>query len=366
MTLYWTIFGVISFSAFLDICSNKNKFNTAVLNTIFISCLCVLLILSSIRWETGTDWPTYLEAFNRTTDWEDLISIENLEFESGFLVLNIIAHWVGNSYNTALFLQGLIIYIFMYLSFKEESPLPIVSLMIYYSMSLAGMFFVRQTIAILILLYATKYIISGQLKKFILVVIIASLFHRTSLLYLPAYWIYSKQWKWRTLWILMLASIVLGLGISKVILKYIASLDLGIVSIKLMAYLDLGNEDNSTIYSTTGIILRGAVNRGLLFLMYWFFLRKKRSHDPIINGLININFLGCVLFCLTSPIALSLSRVTSYYDMAQVIIFPYILIKMNLKNRLILFPILLLYSSFRLYTALTSYSGAYVPYKSIL
>lgn len=340
--------------------------NKKVYHSIFLLFIVVFLLLGGLRWETGTDWDAYLNAYNSTCSFSDIFAIHNLEFETGFLLLNWISHYVSDNYTACLILESILIFYLLKNALEQQSIFPLFSLFIYYSMSLAGIFFVRQTIAMTILLFATKYIIERDKKKFIIWVLIATMFHRTSLAYLIAYWCYNRSIGWIKMCLLFLLSAFLGLILAKVVLMVLGALDLGIISLKINAYLELGEDENYTIYSTTGIIIRAAINRGFLFFMYWMFLKNTRKVNPTVNCLININIIGACFYFMLAPIALSFARVTAYFDIVQILIIPYFFFHRKLGEKAIIFFIVIIYSMLRLYVALTSYTDAYIPYKSVL
>lgn len=362
MALYFTIFFILTFFAWVQINDSRNR---AVFRSLLIVTLIIFAALSAFRWESGTDWEPYIELFKRVNYWSDIFEIVNIEFESGFLALNLLSHKLSSSYTLCLLLQSCIIFLFLYKSLQKESISPFCSLMIYFSMSVAGIFFVRQTIALSILLYSTQYIVSRRFKTFLLFIFLASLFHRTAWFYLLAYPTYCWHLSWKRIVIMLLCCIVMGLTSSRLLLMILGNMDLGIVGGKLNAYLTMGSDDNSTIYSTTGTILRATFNRGILFFFYWAFLKKLRATNAYLNGLININVVGACLYFLLAPVALSLARVTAYFDIIQILIIPFFFLDKRIANRAVNFSVIVVYSLFRLYVALSAHPGAYIPYKSI-
>jgi putative Mn2+ efflux pump MntP len=53
----------------------------------------------------------------------------------------------------------------------------------------------RQNIAMAIVFFTMKYIYEGKLRKFLIGIIVAALFHYSSLLFIPAYFIWNKPQK---------------------------------------------------------------------------------------------------------------------------------------------------------------------------
>lgn len=154
MILYFFIFFLLLSGALLEIISNNKKFSQSTF-TFFIFCF---FILSFIRWETGTDWTPYYDVFKSIEiPWETLTDYLH-GFEPGFMILYNIAKSISDSYTIMLLTEAIILYFCIYYFIKAHSFYPILSLLIYYSMSFAGIFFVRQNIAMAILLCSLKYI----------------------------------------------------------------------------------------------------------------------------------------------------------------------------------------------------------------
>jgi len=149
-------------------------------------------------------------------------------------------------------------------------------------------------------------------------------------------------------------------------LTFLGELGLGIISAKVNAYLDAGTDDNATTFSTTGVLIRGLINRAFLIIVYLSILNNERKNNVILNGLINLNILGIILYVILTPIAFSLGRITAYFDILQIFIIPYLFINSSLKTKCNLLFLLSLYLGLRLYTAIAAFPEEYIPYKTFL
>lgn len=344
----------------MEVLSKNRKFSIVSLTIV----LSFFFVLSFIRWETGTDWNSYLEVFERIKIPWNSLEDKYSEFEIGFMVLYNLARSVSDSYTVMLLVEAVLLYMCVYNALKSQSIFPIFSLLMYYSMSLAGIFFVRQNIAMAILLCSLPYIIDRKPFKFCIIVFMAFLIHRTALIFLIAYPCFFKYYELKTIIIFLFCAIGVGLFLGKLFLGMMSGLELGIVSLKINAYLNMGVEDNSTTFSTTAVLLRGILNRVFLIIIYMSLLNRKRKTNYVLNGLINLNLLGIILYVILTPIAFSLGRITAYFDIMQILILPYLLNICTLRTRCGLMVFLLLYMVFRLYTILAAYPDEYIPYKT--
>lgn len=362
MLFYWSIFVLLALFAYLEVICKRVRF----FDGLFAFFVFFFFVLSFIRWETGTDWDSYLSAFNRIRiPWEQFGSKEE-KMEIGFQFLNQFPKWIYNDYTLCLFVQAVFVFSFLYFSLMRQSIYPLLSLFIFLSMSFAGIFFVRQTIAMAIVLYSYKYLIHRNKRFFIALVIFASLFHRSAFVFLVAYPLSKLHLEWKTITLYIILSMSLGTVLMSLMLSCLSMFDLGIISQKIAYYSDLGESDNSTIYSTTSIIIRGGLNRTFLLLLYYLYLRYRRLNNSVINVLINIQFIGILLYFVLSPISLTLNRVVVYFDIAQILIIPYVFrYNKGIANKSAAFLIFMLYSIFRYYTALVKYDDAFIPYKTI-
>ena len=59
-----------------------------------------------------------------------------------------------------------------------------------YTVSMNG---IRQSLAAAIIFAATKYILDGNFKKFLLVILLASTIHQTALIFIPIYFIVRRK-----------------------------------------------------------------------------------------------------------------------------------------------------------------------------
>lgn len=160
----------------------------------FISLL-PLSIISAFRYDVGWDYLNiYTNGFYMVgrykVDWFGEVLFRYLIKILYYFFQDPLSLFITMSSLTALF------YSLCYSEYSKESKpwfcILLYVLTRYYFCSLNIM---RQALAILILLYATKYIYEKKLFKYILFVLLAAGFHKLSILYLPLYFFLSKNIK---------------------------------------------------------------------------------------------------------------------------------------------------------------------------
>lgn len=151
------------------------------LNAVFF-CGTLCFILTGIRWKYGGDWDSYFDYFR---------SIRGLTFEEGFEPgWNVVSYIIKTTFNSYTVFQFTMAGILFYTSFtviKKLSVVPILSFLLYYSMTDAGLPYVRKGIAAGIILLSLLFIVNRDLKKFLLCVGCASLIHYSAVVSLPIY-----------------------------------------------------------------------------------------------------------------------------------------------------------------------------------
>lgn len=332
--------------------------------TLFSFSVILLFVLSFIRWETGTDWQNYYDMYSWIKS-----PFDNLEFgmEKGFSFVNHLGKFIFNSYTGVLFIFAIIIYISMAFAFPRLTSFPMTAIWLSFSVSFANMLFVRQNVALAILLVATVFAYRRKLIIFLLLVYTAALFHRTAYCYVLAYFLFKPVFNTRYIIISLIVAAVIGIGIAKLILGYMGTIGSVAIQQRIEMYVELGMEDNSTNYSSTAILIKGFLNRAVLCSIILYFINYHiRSKNILLNGLMNIYIFGTILYISLLPLSISLARVATYMDAIQVfLITTVIFFHKGVKNRLIIWGLFVLYFGIRYYTSLMGYKEYYIPFTTI-
>ena len=318
-------------------------------------------ILSFIRWERGTDWMSYLDFF------EDIEAIYPYSyFEFLFTQLNLWSHRISNNYTFCLFLQAVLIYSLSYISIKKYSLLPVFSVLIWFSFSFAGIFFVRQTIAVALILFSFFYIVERRFWYFFALVIIATLFHKSAIVFLPAYYLFTLNLSKKQIFIMIAGSFLLS-AITGNFFTFLATYNIDGVSDKAESYMEVGVSDSfGSSFSPLETMLRGVFYRIFIIIFVLNFLIADYKKDYLFRGLINLYLVGVMFFIIFVPISVTLIRFSSYYEILQIFIYPYIVLKYKndqFKNLALL--LLLAYFAFRFYGVVQGYEKSYIPFKTI-
>lgn len=359
MYLY-LIFILLLVGSFLEVFDSKRKKAARI---IYYYTLSILFLLSFLRWERGTDWSGYYDYFSNIYD----LDFSN-NFENGFILLNYCIHSLFNNYTILLFVLAAIQYFYLSKAIGYLSIYPVMSLLCYLSVTKGGIFFVRQYIALAILMYSIKYVIEKKIYKFIFAVIIACMIHRTALLFLPVYFFFYRNIKIRYYIIVLLIIIPVAVYLSRVFDSISTGIVNSIIENKINNYINksASGETYGIELSKSTILIRGVVKRGFIILLYFLFMRKELATNGTARGLFNIYFFGTCLYILLTPLSEQLSRVCLYFDITDIFLFPLLIYKQNIKwNKLLFFTLVIVFSSIRLHSSIELRKELFIPYKSI-
>jgi len=153
------------------------------LSIIFIS------IIVGFRYNVGVDWDGYRIAF---LDSGSLTFQEN-SFEFGYFIINKTINLLGFSYQQFFFLINLFTWFFIFKSIPKKLLFYFIFFLFCTEFFFWSMNGIRQFTAISLLLFSIKYIINRKLIKYLLLLAVASLFHKTVFFLLPLYFIPYKH-----------------------------------------------------------------------------------------------------------------------------------------------------------------------------
>lgn len=322
-----TIFICSIIYSIMDNKKNNKKLKEVVLLIPFIALYLTLALKST---SVGTDIaPSYKPAFFDISNMSiDTIVTENIfnvykNFEMGFVLFTKIISLFTADFQVYMAITYFVIITILYKFIKENSKMPFVSLILFYGLSFYTFFCsgIRQSIAMIVVLYAYKFIKSKSFVKFLISVIIATLFHRTAIVFLPAYFIYRIR-------------------LNKVI-AFIYCFIFGITVVFKEALLNIVCQMFNipvNIESTGAYPLLIAVS--LITIFSFFFYNKLKQENDENIGLFNfcLVIFYLVQFIIINQIAV---RLMYYYYMYMIIFIPYIFNRFKDKNTKTIMVVLL-------------------------
>ena len=189
----------------IPLCYKKDKLGNLKFNSRLYVLLCCLelILLAGLRGYTvGADTAVYLDAIDY---YGSLPFIDRLfaslvfpfDFEVGYFFLTKLCTFLFIGKSGFLFIVAILTYVPVFAAIYKHSSVPYISIVSYFAFGMfsysLGVF--RQMIAISILLCGWKYIVERRFFKYLLVVLLAMLFHSTAVIALCLYVLYGIKWR---------------------------------------------------------------------------------------------------------------------------------------------------------------------------
>ncbi|MFC1239743.1 EpsG family protein [Treponema vincentii] len=254
----------------------RNVYRLILLSAIVIYC-CVYL--------NGSDWPAYEIFFEKIT-WHNWIEeSRELGFELGFSLYLLLLKVIGCNFMIALIIMkvfSLIIISHFFYGFSlskyayGDARNVFLLLFVFYTTNCMYLYvetIIRFSIALAIIVKSFKYLFTRKIVQFLLIVMLASLFHRTALAVVPLYFI--RNINLSSFWLFILVAFVYVFFTPTILLilfKFINGYIHNIFIIKLIAYLEL----TIRLQQTNPLAIGNIVH--FLFFILILISRKKIEH----------------------------------------------------------------------------------------
>lgn len=280
--------------------------------------LIALALFAGIRsHRVGTDSWSYTRNFRYE------LPIENYEFnglvELGYQVLEYFLLSITHNYFWLFFVTGLIVVGCHLLIAKKYSSDYALSILLFFTLGSYIFFFngLRQGLAMAIVTLATPYFLEKKLYRFLIVIIIASLFHKSALIMIPVYF---------------LANLNIG-SLYKILISFIASLAISRVVIAELAT----TNDRYEIYTQEsenpgGFVILGfyiAICIALYVVKYLYRIEVKLYSKLLTFYAIGMAFMIPIAMLKTNPSGPQ--RFIYYFTWALILLIPIALKYVNNK-----------------------------------
>lgn len=348
---------ILLFFSFNELFTLDKKYRNRIIYKLLVISF---VLISSFRWKNGTDWDTYFYI------WDSCSEITFIGcMEPAFMFLISCCHWLLDDFILYQIVMAIICIIPPSIIIYKYSPYPLFSLLIWYVCYISHIFNVRQVIAISLVFTTIPYIQNRKIIPFFITLILAFCFHATAIIALPMYWLWNVSIKRKYAYVILGGVCLLSIVGTNFIPNLMYTIGGDFYAEKLNFYLE-ENADNiwGQHYSLTQMLIRGIINRAFILIIGFQLLNKLRIKNELINGIINMYFIGTLLFMLVTPISPALQRMCTYYDIFQILLIPSIfLYKMRKNLKLTFFVCLGLYLFYRFWGVILNYKELYIPYK---
>lgn len=352
MNVYFTLIMYIIALSLVYITKLKNANRVYIVLTIG-----VLSFLSATRASSvGNDTVEYLNVFSACQHID--LTLFGMRYEFGYVLLNKILYSISANPQIILIVSSIIIGIGFYKFIYKYSMIPMLSVFLFFSLGHWGQMMntVRQSIAIVILLYAFDFIKKRKLLPFIGLVCLAALFHRTAIVFLVAYPLSFFKINMKTILIALFTAVggffYLGLILNKVLMVF-PTYNYYLGSVYLNGNIRLATIMNIIMICSIlcfGLILNKHQRRSeLMNNNQTFKTMQPYSFNQKDFEMTSVFLLVSIVISITSLKFNLLDRVGAYFDVFSIIYIPNIVARIKDKN-LLIFTIMAVVLVFFLYT----------------
>lgn len=359
--IYIAIFALLAFLVVAEVGLDEPR-TLAAGNAIAIGA--IFWLMSFARWHNGTDWDSYkfvFDHFSNRAPFADALG-GFMGMEPGFLAANFLMAWIG-SYHLFLSAIGLLVIAPKIYTIIDFSPCAAYSCLFYFSYFLGDIFFVRQSIAISICFFSVRYLLANKRREFFILVLIATTFHYSSIVFLLAWYLRNKRS--RSVFYdvsIILASLAFSLFLLEALTHYFSN--------ALAAFEYIGNRigyiENNNSTSPMSSMSRDIFRILQRVTAYFFFVSRykwiKLERKRLYSILLNLDFASVIITCLFSVVATQMVRFGLYFSVSEILLFPLsILSFQGMKKQVaILGGIAYLFVQF--YVILLPFYNLYIPY----
>lgn len=319
----------------------------------------ILAIVAGLRFYTGYDFNSYQNFYLEVDSISDIFN-GSIDAESGFLFINFIFKSLGfNFYFFILFFSLLSIFLLSNFVYKY-TPFPSLILVYYFAryFLVRDMGQIRSSLACIILLYAIPLILKKKPIHFLLVVLLASLFHITAWFFVIAYifnLIFEKLTIKDVIWLLVL-SLIIG------IIVQIPELYIWAVPERYNAYFTSDSYTNGQWLFNPILWMQLGLFFGTSFLIRPTDDNEKQKFETTLK----IYLLASLILIAAGKLGTVGGRLSTLFATSEILLVPYFLTNFS-KNMLVN---ILLFCGFTIiiFCLIFILSGAYVdymPYRTI-
>lgn len=331
----------------------RNKSSNRIVVIIISSIL--LFAFRAFRADTvGGDLERYKLLYESvgTVPWSDVWLYIASGYEIGYIVYYKFLNTLSHNFQIELIATALLFTIGLFVFIFRKSKQPGYSLFIYITMYFYGATFnnERQAIPIVLLMISTIFISSRCLWKYCTCILLACLFHTSSIIFFPIYFLYNVKLSIKY-WIAVLGIGVTAFLMSRYIMTYVIN----------TIYTKYEGEDlmEGGGYSYFALLF-------LIVLSTLLFYNRKERSNPEKRIWIHMLVVATVLQLLSFTNGYFYRAVT-LYSVAMVIYLPDALNSIRNKNSILLSKFLLAILLFGIYCFyLSNDSLGLVPYVSVL
>lgn len=338
----------------------RNRNAAKLSKWIFFSAIIIPVLIAGLRYGIGTDFNNYSDIFhnffNRYYGFADAVS--NSRFEPGWVSLNFLVKYIFNDAQYLFIISALLTWVFGFKAIydnKDRISVGIAVLILFCTLYNMSFNIVRQVLAVSIIMLAIKPMLEQRKWKYLLIVLFASSFHFTALIFLPSYWVVNSKTGNRGL-------------LKKIIIPLFF---IGFVMFFRQIFSLITNIEFLSTYSNYDLGYRGFAKQDFILKLPAIILilintKKIKINNNLMHKLSILFLIGAILTFLRSY-APYINRVALFFDVTQVFVLSAIVkVQTNKYEKFLYTYIIVIYylGWFTYYFLLSGRHGT-IPYQMI-
>ncbi|GAD90076.1 hypothetical protein VHA01S_032_00260 [Vibrio halioticoli NBRC 102217] len=335
---------------------NSNEYIVGNKYFILLSIASVILLSTLRSIYVGTDTGIYYRIFQRSDNWQVFFDNISLFSEPGFRFVEFVIKINFNNHVFMLLFVASFVLICTFFVIDKISIFPVLSLICFLLLGFYTFHFnaARQAVAVSLFLLSIPFVLNKQPIKFLAIILLGFLFHKSILLCVPMYYIFGRKLSISNLVIISLFFLIAAFSLDSIV-SNISEFD-----------------GRYSSYSNSNYESNGSVSVAFNFLvLIWLFIAKRINsiQDKLFDMSIVAMFIACSIGLMSVILSLNPSgilRASVYFT--QFMIFALPISIMSFKEGVLLNVVIFLAISFMMiyfYLTTKAFSNLY-PYTTNL
>ncbi len=320
------VYLLIAFCSFLDLILIPLKLK----KVIYVFLGFILIFISGLRYG-DRDYFNYINGYNQAPLWDS----EFMQMEIGYRYLAYLLKIFGFSAEAFIFIFSILSVTIAFIFFRKYTPFVFLAVLIYFShvFLLRDMLQIRSALSIGIVMFSIPYIEQRSLKKAIIIISIAGLFHFLSYFFVLVYFLYPFLTKKRAIYIVLLG-FLLGMVINLTFFEYLFKL----TKINILHWYLHGNELYKKSLGLLNPVLLKQLIILLIVILNYDLLEVK---VPYLKVLLTSYVVACFWLSAFNDFSIFAARISTLFSNVEHILIPSLLF---LKGKEIYFLGILAYT----------------------
>jgi transmembrane protein EpsG len=227
----------------------------------------------------------------------------------------------------------------------------------------------RMSLAFSFVIYSVHFIIEKKFIKYIIILLLGSLFHKSTILLIPFYFINRLNLNIMKVTLFLIVAIIIDKS------GFIENIIKSILDIKAVGgtyiWIKLKTFSNYEDGTTVGLLIPVVIKKITIVIIGLYTLNKYKSTNEFknINIFFNYMFVGIfILFLFGDSILWAAgSRISTYFSVFELVVLAYFVLSFkNNLNKFIAFGFSILYVGSKFIMQILKYQDLYIPYHTIL